>query len=303
MKSIATLAAGLLVASCAASSAPADPASASAATASAATTTSVLRDCAPGTHRGTFEGRPVRTHIPEAAGARPPAVVVLHGADDSGDYVADQTKMDGTGERDGFITVYPTQPSGLWTLTNTSAGYLNDLARNLACADTDRVYLAGFSRGSAMVFNVACAPGPRAYAAFGGVAFPDFRPRCRAAQPAPIVYLHGDADDTVSYSAGYRLSTGRQTLGARTVMRKWAGHNACRRGPDRTRIGNDVLLRSWSRCRKRAAVDFYTILDGGHQWPFRAIPDAPLLEPGQSWSAVGADEVMWDFFSSRTLPG
>mgnify|MGYP000022203270 CR=1 FL=1 len=296
---MAALAVALLVASCAA--APADVPTAQT-TSSTTTAAAVLTDCDAGTHRGEFEGRPVRTHVPEGTRGAAPVVVVLHGADDSGAVVARQTQMDRVGEREGFITVYPTEPSGLWSLTGKGAAYLNRLAGDLACADPDRVYLAGFSRGSAMVFTVACAPGPRAYAAFGGVAFPDFRRACREALPAPIVYLQGDADDVVSYSAGYRLSTGRQAPGAQVAMRKWARHNRCRKGPERTRIGDDVLLRAWSKCRTRAAVHFYTIKGGGHQWPFRAIPDAPLLAPGQSWAAVGADEVLWEFFSTRSLP-
>ncbi len=294
---------GLLVASCAATPAVEPPPTESGATMAApSAATSVLEDCSPGTHTGTFDGLPVRVHIPDGVGRGSPAVVVLHGADDTGAVVAQQTQMDKTGEREGFISIYPTDPSGLWSLTAKGASSLNRLAQGLRCADQDRVYLAGFSRGSAMVFNVACTAGPRVYAAFGGVAFPDFRPKCRKSAPAPIVYLHGNADDVVGYSSGYTLSTGRQAPGARTAMRKWAAHNRCRKGPVRTRIGDDVLRRTWSACRKRAAVDFYTIDGGGHQWPFRAIPDAPLLEPGQSWAAVGADEVMWDFFSSRSLP-
>ena len=289
-----TLAVGTLLASCAATPAP---------QASTPTeTASVLRDCSPGTYSTQFEGLPVRVHIPQTAEAGAvPAVVVLHGAGDDGEFVAGQTEMDTAGEANGFMTVYPTDPDGLWSLTKTGSAQLNRLADNLGCADPRRVYLSGFSRGSAMVFNVACAPGARSYAAFGGVAFPDFRPKCRRSRPAPIVYLHGTADQTVSFDSGYRLSTGRQAPAPKVAMRKWAKHNDCRSGPKRTRIGDDVLLRAWSTCAKRAAVHFYTIRGGGHQWPFKAIPDAPLLKPGQSWAAVGADEVMWRFFATRSL--
>lgn len=152
-----------------------------------------------------------------------------------------------------------------------------------------------------MTFTVACLSRDPVYAAYGGVAFADWRSRCRQAAPAPIVELHGTADQTVSFQKGYSFSNGVTTPPTRGAMRKWARHNRCTRGPIRTAIGDDVLRSAWRGCAAGADVDLYAIKGGDHQWPFKSIPNGPLLKPGQSWSTVGATGVLWRFFRTHTL--
>jgi polyhydroxybutyrate depolymerase len=259
-----------------------------------------LRGCSPGTYNATFRDHRVRVHIPVGASGRLPAVILLHGAGDTGPFLQKQSGMDAVADRQSFITVYPTAPSGDWPLTASGTGFVNALADQLPCALRNRTYLTGFSRGSAMTFHVACSSQPRRFAAFGGVAFPDFGRRCRRAAPAPWIYFHGSKDMTINYRKGYYLPSGRQTPGARQAMRKWAKHNRCAAGPKVARYG-DVTLRTWRRCAAGADIRFYTIRDGDHQWPFKARPDAGWLTPGQSWAAVGASQAMWRFFSRHTL--
>ncbi|TXH31990.1 MAG: hypothetical protein E6Q91_02100 [Actinobacteria bacterium] len=256
--------------------------------------------CAGGTFTDTLAGYTARIHRPPGMLGRLPTIVVLHGAGDTGAFVQRQSQMDRLSDAEGFMTVYPTGPASGWRLNRGAAKSLKRIASAIDCADNSRVYLTGFSRGAAMTFNVACTPHP-VFAAYGGVAFPDYRPRCEDAPPAPIVYLHGTKDDSVSFSDGHERPNGSPTPPALLAMRRWATHNGCRKMPTATTIGSDVVLRKWARCQQEATIEFYTIKGGGHQWPFRAIPAAPLLEPGQSWAAVGADEVMWTFFKSRSL--
>lgn len=283
----------LAMTSCAAVEAPED---------SVPSTAEKVALCGPGTNGFTFEGHPVRIYRPIAGPGDLPAVVVLHGSEDNGASVRRQTQFDRLADQRGFVTVYPTEPDGNWDLTARGASVLNRLTKTLPCVDQKRVYLTGFSRGSAMALNVACAPGRRAYAAFGGVALADYRHRCDPSKPAAIVYFHGTADTTVSYSHRHKLPGGRMTPPPLAAMHRWAAHNHCASTTPRIRrIGDDVVLRAWHRCRARAAVDFYSITGGDHQWPFAARPNAPRLLPGQSWAAVGAAEVMWEFFSSRSL--
>ena len=264
----------------------------------------VTSNCTPGVHEGTFKGWPVRIQIPDTAvnAVRLPAVIVLHGGGDDGRFAAQQTQFGALGQTKGFISVFPSAPNGEWPLNDRGTRRINSLAASLSCADASRIYLTGFSRGSAMTFRVACTAEPRRFAAFGGVAFPDYFRRCRAAVPAPVIYFHGLKDATVSYTDGYRRASGRTTPGAQEAMRWWAQHNGCRKGPQDTDIGTDVVRSRFASCRKKAAVHFYTITDGDHQWPFRARPNAPLLSSGQSWASVGATEKTWQFFSARSLP-
>ncbi len=291
------------LAACSATGVPTEPASS--APPSATVTASATADCSPGTRDVSFRGQSVRVHIPKGAQGPIPAVVVLHGAGDSGPGVQSQTEFDAEADRQGFMTVYPSAASGEWDLGQQGVAFVEALGRDLArqCADPSRLYLTGFSRGSAMTFTVACSAGRPVYAAYGGVAFADWRARCRRAAPAPIVYLHGTADQTVSFQKGYRFSNGVQTPPTPLAMRKWARHNRCAKGPIRTTIGDDVVRRAWRACKAAAAVDFYAIKGGDHQWPFKSVPNGPLLKSGQSWASVGATEVMWRFFRKHRLPG
>lgn len=262
-----------------------------------------LDQCSAGTRDGSVDGYQVRVHFPE--GAAPtggfPAVVVLHGAGDSGPDVQQQSEFDELGDTERFMTVFPSAPGGNWALNDRGVTFLNNLVTSLRCADPDRIFLTGFSRGSAMAFRTACSGDTRRFAAFGGVALADYTPGCRKSAPAAWIYFHGDSDKTVSYQRGFTLASGRQTLPAESAMSKWAMHNHCRVGPITSRIGADVVLRRWASCRARAGVTFYTIRQGDHQWPFKSRPNAPVLKSGQSWAGVGTSSAMWRFFSRRSL--
>lgn len=262
----------------------------------------VVTDCTPGIHEGSFGGQPVRIRVPRTQPnqGRLPAVIVLHGSGDDGPSVAHQTDFESLGRSEGFITVFPTAPNGQWPLNDQGVAHINDLAASLSCADPARIYLTGFSRGSAMTFRVACTSPTRRFAAFGGVAFPDYLRRCGSAPPTAWIYFHGLKDATVSYTDGYQRPD-RITPPARVAMRRWARHNGCAKQPVVTSIGADVVLRSYRACVKKSAIKFYTITDGDHQWPFQARPNAPLLDSGQSWAGVGATDQMWKFFARRSL--
>ncbi len=210
--------------------------------------------------------------------------------------------MDLEGKQAGFITVYPSAPDGRWDFSPTGVTQINTIADSLGCADRQRMYLTGFSRGSLMTTQVACSSEPRRFAAFGGVALSDYRAECDSAPPAPWVYLHGTKDSVVSYDRPHDIvGTDWSTLPPRASMTRWAAHNQCAAGPDISKIGSNAVLRRWSDCQDQADVDFYTLVGGDHQWPFEERPNAPMLKYGQSWAGVGASDVMWAFFEPRQL--
>lgn len=258
--------------------------------------------CDVGTRDLSVGSTKVRMHVPSAA--QPPGglpmVMVLHGSTDDGPVVQSQTQFDEVADAQGFVTLYPSAEDGDWPLSDAGVQQINDVASSVECADPSRIYLAGFSRGSAMAFRVACTQ-PRLFAAFGGVAFADHIPGCSTSPPAPWIYFHGKKDQTVSYQDGVLRESGRRTPSAKSAMRWWGRHNGCQSGPTRRSIGSDTVLRVWTSCRRDADVHFYTLTKGDHQWPFAARPNAPMLQPGQSWAAVGATDEMWDFFSDRSL--
>ena len=265
---------------------------------------SVPTECAPGQTDAQVNGLPVRIVVPKSATVPAPAVMVLHGGGEDGPKVQTQSEMDAQGEESGFITVYPSSPEGKWNYSAEGVAQINGIADSLNCVDGQRLYLAGFSRGSLMTTEVACSSDPRRFAAFGGVSLTDYQSECDAAPAAPWVYLHGTKDSVVSYRRPHDIvGTDWSTLPPRQSMLRWAEHNQCATGPTVSRIGSNAVLRRWTDCQEQADVDFYTLVGGDHQWPFEERPNAPMLKYGQSWAGVGATEVMWAFFESRRLPG
>jgi polyhydroxybutyrate depolymerase len=139
------------------------------------------------------------------------------------------------------------------------------------------------SMGSVMTFLQVCER-PRRFAAFAGVGFPVFLPNCPS-PPAPVLAVHGTADQVVPYAGGLTASTASAPP-AEPTMHKWALREACRRYV-RSVPAPGITLRSWDRCRAGAQVQFYTVHGGRHVWP-----RSPRLDAG---------ETMWRFFQRYRL--
>ncbi|MEU6828199.1 hypothetical protein ABZ894_06045 [Nocardia beijingensis] len=56
-------------------------------------------------------------------------------------------------------------------------------------------------------------------------------------------------------------------------------------------------------CPAASAVEFYSIIDGGHTWPGNpsAVSPAPLV--GATTISISANRIMWDFFAAHPLDG
>ena len=241
-------------------------------------------------------------YVPARRSGRVPVVVVLHGADAKGRTIRAVSQFNDEARAEGFAVMYPNAPGGQWRMrSNAQIGAINSLPHALRCANRKRAYLTGFSMGSAMTFQVACSAQRRAFAAFGGVAYANYSKLCSGAPPAPWVYLHGTADQTVPFQGGDRMYPGHLMPPAPLSMKRWAGHNGCQRQFAARTIGSNAVFTRWSSCRERADVHFYALLGNDHQWPFKERPNAALLKPGQSWAGVGATDVMWRFFRTRSL--
>jgi polyhydroxybutyrate depolymerase len=80
-------------------------------------------------------------------------------------------------------------------------------------------------------------------------------------------------------------------------MAQWAAHNACNPAYTDTRIGTDVVKRTWNGCRASGDVILYTVEGGGHTWP------GSITVPGLGYNTttINASELIWQFFQSHPL--
>lgn len=111
-------------------------------------------------------------HVPKRVRSHPdvrvPLLMFFHGASDNPAETADLTKFHETGEREGFITVYPWGTNRMTWNSNMQGDEPDDDAFAVALidelirrcpVDPERVYLSGFSNGAAMAQAVAlCHP-------------------------------------------------------------------------------------------------------------------------------------------------
>ena len=141
-------------------------------------------------------------------------------------------------------------------------------------ADPKRIFIAGISNGGMMAFAIACAR-PDLFAGIGTISggMPSHvQENCRLNKPMPLVMIHGDADDVLSYAGGdvgdpsgfFRTTAGVEQTAA-LFARTHEG--SASREPKRTQIrdGKRVIERiDWSNGSGYPLVTVVKVLGGGH---------------------------------------
>jgi len=178
----------------------------------------------------------------------------------------------------------------------TMVGSLLSHIEATLCVDTSRVYSTGMSDGGAMTSLLACVDSDK-FAAFAPVAVIIY---CgsRKSRPVALEAFDGTADPIVPFYGGAVHCCGGAVLGSKPVaMANWAAHDHCSAKFTDTRLGTQVVRRTWSGCVSFSATVFYIIEGGGHTWP-GSIPIAGL---GLTTTQINASQQIWKFFSAHTL--
>jgi len=251
-------------------------------------------------------------YVPEAhADAGPlPVVVVLHGFTDNARGIRDDSDFNRLADEHGFIAMYP-QGLGIPPRWNNGLSFFQrrddprdvDFLRALvphlaeiACVDTDRVYITGFSAGGGMAHRAACELSD-VYAAAGTVAgaFSEILNGCQPERPVPMIAIHGTDDNVVPYEGD-----GTWLPDINEWAAEWAERNECTTvSVTLPAPGDDVSGIAYTGCAADAEVVLYTVDGGGHTWP--GDPE-PLPERFGVTSEVSASALQWQFFSRFRLP-
>lgn len=244
--------------------------------------TTITPECNPGLHTGFVQGRPYSMYVPAAVTRPAPTIVSFHGRLQR---AGSQVKvLSAVADEQGVVLIAPQARGGKWDFRGPDTAFTNQILDNLTCDDPARTYASGMSMGSAMTFLQACAK-PRRFAAFAGVGFEIYMPKCADPDPVPILAFHGSADPIVPFMGGLTASTATAPP-ARKTMRQWAVRDGCQRYV-REVVVPGVVRQTWDRCEQGTQVQFYTINGGKHVWPS---------------GRVNASDLMWQFFDQYRLP-
>ncbi len=227
-----------------------------------------------------------------------PVVLVFHGGGGSMDGIAQQTRMHETGDKKGFITIYPQGISSkignfhTWNAGKCcgraarenidDVGFVRKIlesVRDRYSVDLDRVYATGHSNGAMMSYRLACELSDMitAIAPNAGTAALE---KCDALRPVPILHFHGTADKCSKYEGGdcggcfaemlgimgssikeqtRKCEAVPQMVGAMAVL------NGCSNLVKEIAKSGNVVCKAWQRCK--ASVTLCTVNNGGHTWP------------------------------------
>ena len=159
-----------------------------------------------------FSGRTYRLYVPDSyqAGTPAPLVVMLHGCTQDGDSFAASTGMNAVAETEGFLIVYPEQPSSAnptrcWNWFEPAhqargrgepaliAGMVGEV-RDRYKIDGKRIFVAGFSAGAAMAVILG-ATYPDVFAALGVHSGIEYKAAANAAEAFTAMFKGGPPAD------------------------------------------------------------------------------------------------------------
>lgn len=228
-----------------------------------------------------------------------PVVVILHGRSGQANWMLEGTGFDSLASTERFLVVAPqgigrpTQWDFETSLDEDSSDFrfLSDLIERvtaMACVDRDRLYAAGFSNGSAIATLLPCRTDVT-WAAVGGVGGIFGPEACDHRGRAPLVYLHGTADQIVPYTGG---PTPIGTIGAvQRTLQAWAAHAGCRPDPSESVATPGTVVQDWGPCDAGLAMHTYVLDHWGHTWP----------RPTADFDVPDATAVLWEFFQAHPL--
>ena len=243
-------------------------------------------------------------HVPENYRPDRPTPVVLsfHGHKRTAAY---QEELTGFSEVNA-ISVYPqglvgTDGKTAWEGAPYAAGaddvqFADDLLDDVQgglCVDPARIYASGKSNGGGFTETLACRRGDRiaAFAPVSGARYPQGG-ECAPAEPVPMVFFHGKADNKIPYDG----DPARGLPAIPDWLGEWSGHDRCRPEPVTTRPLPEVARQNWVGCDDRGALAHYAVEGLGHDWPSRS-PNPDSEKP----TAIDATPIIWEFFQRHPL--
>lgn len=251
-----------------------------------------------------------------------PLVIVLHGANASGNVMSSYSGFNDLAEKNNFIVLYPDSIGPLWNdgrvdMDSVSfrsgvddVQFIFQVVEGMIAdsqVDPGRVYVAGFSNGGMMALRIGIAV-PEKIAAVACVSglLPKHLSLVRPGKEVPLLMMHGTEDRIVPWSGGVLMRGNKkhgEVLSVLDTLSFWARKNGCSSQvsvkilPDRdTRDGTVGFLINYACAGQDTEVSLISIQGGGHTWPgvVKSLPDSI---DGKTSNDFNATKFIWDFFS------
>jgi poly(3-hydroxybutyrate) depolymerase len=234
------------------------------------------------------ETRTFIAHAPSGL-TNPPLVISMHGAGGTGSQQRSMSGFDKIADREKFVVVYPDGISNRWDLSGAKdLNFIMAIIDTMAARyqiDRNRVYPTGFSMGGMMSYTLACkaankiaAIGPASGFPMGGLG------GCSPSRPVPILHVHGEVDDVVTYS------------GLAAIISGWVTKNGCPTTPVVTKPypadnANSKATKSYyGPCKEGSEIILITIAGMGHAYASSV-----------NSYGINASEEFWTFFKTHSL--
>lgn len=212
-------------------------------------------------------------HQPAALVSPAPLVLDLHGWTDTPEEQRAMSGFEGLADEQGFTVVWPEGLVQSWNAGRLccdpaafndfdDVGFLRALVDLLIATDDridpTRVYVTGLSNGCAMTqrFALEAADIVAAGACMSHYLLNRYG---RGLIAAPLMELHGTADDVVLYDSDPFFATG-----ARQNFDRLASIDHCTGRPVVTEHGREVTIETYESCADGAEVALVTVEGGGH---------------------------------------
>jgi polyhydroxybutyrate depolymerase len=270
------------------------------------------REAAPGTTVETFTGagqvREYLLTVPDDYDGTTavPMVLSFHGLTGNKEAHEANTSMGKVGGERGYVVVTPGalgQPSqwNAFAVPNMADDYsyiqalVTELSQKL-CIDTDRVFAAGHSNGSAFSAFLVCRP-PFQFAGVAMVSATTSNTCPDDVNPATLA-VHGTADTTVPFMGGRINDSALILPSAPELIRKYVTDRACDPTPTLTMPHPGVQRATYGACLGGSEVVFDTVAGGTHSWPGgrNAASEPTNSEAGKTYDTTNA---IFDFFDAH----
>ncbi len=269
-------------------------------------------------------------HVPVTYSKDKPTPVVLsfHGGGANAEQQMNQSLMNTTSDKEGFIVVYPEGTGkkalgkifGTWN-AGKCCGYAEenkiddvDFVRQLITdlekkfnIDSKRIYATGHSNGALMSYRLACDLADK-IAAVAPNSGQDPLDICKPVRPISVLAFHGTADPAATYTGGH---CGGKTAGdpgwecdsVENYNKEWAAIDKCDSSKNEVIYQKgDATCTVYTSCAKNAEVGLCKIVGAGHTWPGGVYVGLGERAIGKISQDISANEVMWDFFQKHPLP-
>lgn len=152
-------------------------------------------------------------YVPNNLADNSPLIISCHGMNQDYQYQKEQTQWPLMADTASFVVAYPVGVAGSvwgtdyttgWNIDDmTDVNFMLDIVSDVKSnynIDETRVYMSGFSLGAVFTYYVA-KKAAGSFAAFAPISGYDLVDKtATSSRPVPIIHVHGDHDDVMSYN-------------------------------------------------------------------------------------------------------